>query len=50
MAATDDIVERVRGAADIVQIIGRYVELRKQGRDFIGRCPFHSEKTPSFSV
>jgi len=50
MALPDDIVERIRQAADIVQIVGRYVELRKGGRDFMGCCPFHNEKTPSFSV
>jgi len=45
-----EIVERVRAGADIVQIIGEQVRLNKKGRNFWGLCPFHGEKTPSFSV
>lgn len=43
-------IEEVRNAANIVDIIATYVQLRKRGRNFIGLCPFHSEKTPSFTV
>ena len=48
--AKDDWVERVRAATDIVELIGERVPLRRVGRNFMGRCPFHEEKTPSFSV
>jgi DNA primase len=42
--------DRVRAAADIVRIVGDYVKLRKAGVNLVGLCPFHQEKTPSFSV
>ncbi len=45
-----EIVEQVRQATDIVQIIGEYVRLKKRGRRYLAVCPFHTEKTPSFSV
>lgn len=43
-------IDRVRDASDIVDVVGRYVTLRPAGKDFKGLCPFHEEKTPSFSV
>lgn len=43
-------VDQVRAAADIVKIVGDYVKLRKSGANFVGLCPFHQEKTPSFAV
>ncbi len=43
-------VETVRSAADIVQLVSEYVPLRRSGRRYVGLCPFHEEKTPSFSV
>lgn len=43
-------IEEVRQSADIVSYISRYVRLKKSGRNFLGLCPFHQEKTPSFSV
>ena len=46
----EDIVERIKDRADIVQIIGECVDLKKSGTRFLGRCPFHGEKTPSFTV
>ena len=46
----DEIKNRVRESADIVQVIGECVELKKAGARFTGLCPFHAEKTPSFSV
>ncbi|MCX7780338.1 MAG: DNA primase [Negativicutes bacterium] len=46
----EDFIDRLRSAADIVSIISDYVPLKKKGRNFWGCCPFHNEKTPSFSV
>jgi DNA primase len=46
----DDDVAAVRAASDIVQIVSEYTPLRRVGRQWTGLCPFHSEKTPSFSV
>ena len=45
-----DKIEEVRTRADIVEVIGAHVQLRRAGRNFTGLCPFHNEKTPSFSV
>lgn len=46
----DEAVEAVRQRTDIVELIGRYVKLKKTGTNFVGLCPFHAEKTPSFTV
>ena len=46
----EDTIQEVRDRADIVALIGRYVELKQSGRNWKGRCPFHEEKTPSFNV
>lgn len=46
----DDVVEEVRARADIVGVIGDFVNLKKAGKDFKGLCPFHDERTPSFHV
>ncbi|MCI0512020.1 DNA primase [candidate division KSB1 bacterium] len=43
-------LEQIREATDIVEVISRYLTLTKKGQNFFGLCPFHSEKTPSFSV
>ena len=45
-----DLKERIRSAVDIVEVIGERIPLRKAGKNFIARCPFHTEKTPSFNV
>ena len=47
---SDDTVRRVREAADIVDVVSQYVHLNKRGGAYIGLCPFHNEKTPSFHV
>ncbi len=46
----DDMVEEVRAAADIVDVIGEFVQLKKAGREYKANCPFHEERTPSFYV
>jgi DNA primase len=46
----DQMVEEVRSRADMVEIIGEHVALKRSGKDFKGRCPFHEERTPSFYV
>src|SRR3989339_505316 len=43
-------IEEIRKKSDIVKVISEYVPLRKRGRSHLGLCPFHSEKTPSFTV
>jgi len=50
VAGSDDWVERVRSASDIIEIIGQSVPLKRVGRNWVGRCPFHDDKSPSFSV
>lgn len=50
MQIPENKIEEIRSAADIVDIISEYVPLRKRGKNFIGLCPFHNEKTPSFTV
>ena len=45
-----EIINEVIDRADIVDVVGRYVPLKKQGQNYTGLCPFHNEKTPSFSV
>lgn len=46
----DETLEKIRQHFDIVDVVGQYVQLKKSGRYYFGLCPFHSEKTPSFSV
>jgi DNA primase len=45
-----EIIERVRDASDILDVVSKYVDLKKRGQNYSGLCPFHNEKTPSFSV
>ncbi|MGX1901017.1 DNA primase [Thermolongibacillus altinsuensis] len=46
----EETIESIRRSVDIVEIVSEYVQLKKQGRNYFGLCPFHGEKTPSFSV
>ena len=50
MRIPEQKIEEIRSAADIVDVISGHVHLRKRGKNFIGLCPFHQEKTPSFTV
>jgi len=45
-----DTIDRIRDSAEILDVVSDYVELRRRGRNYFGLCPFHTEKTPSFSV
>ncbi len=47
---SDELVDEVRNSNDIVDVISQYVVLKRSGRNFFGLCPFHREKSPSFSV
>ena len=47
---SDEIIEEVRSSNDIVDVISQYVTLKRSGRNYFGLCPFHKEKSPSFSV
>lgn len=46
----DDIIEKVHDSSDLVNIVSEYLSLKKTGSNYIGLCPFHNEKTPSFTV
>ena len=46
----DEIIDNIREASDITEVIGEHVQLRQNGNSMVGLCPFHEEKTPSFTV
>ena len=50
MAIPQTFIQELLSRADVVDVIGRYVQLKKGGANFMGLCPFHGEKSPSFSV
>ena len=45
-----DTIDQIRDSSEILDVVSDYVELRRRGRNYFGLCPFHPEKTPSFSV
>ncbi|RJQ11142.1 MAG: hypothetical protein C4551_01700, partial [Bacillota bacterium] len=47
---SDSLLDEIRAKADIVSVIGEYVQLKRRGSNHVGLCPFHNEKTPSFTV
>lgn len=47
---SEDVIQKIKDASDIVDIISESVKLKRAGRNYLGLCPFHQEKTPSFSV
>ena len=50
MGIVDDDIQALRAATDIVAVITKYTQLRRSGQRWVGLCPFHGEKSPSFSV
>ena len=50
MMISREIIEEIRSRNDIVELIGSYVNLKRAGANFNGLCPYHSEKSPSFTV
>ncbi len=50
MAISDEDIERIRSTVSIVDVVGQHVQLKRTGRNWVGLCPFHAERTPSFNV
>jgi DNA primase len=50
MSIPQTFIQELLSRTDVVEIVGRYVQLKKGGANFMGLCPFHGEKSPSFSV
>ena len=50
MAIPQSFIQELLARVDVVEVVGRYVQLKKGGANFMGLCPFHGEKSPSFSV
>ena len=47
---SDELIDEIRNSNDIVDVISKYITLKRSGRNFFGLCPFHKEKSPSFAV
>ena len=47
---SENLIEEVRSKSNIADVVSGYVKLQKKGNSYFGLCPFHNEKTPSFSV
>ncbi|HAZ61995.1 MAG TPA: DNA primase, partial [Armatimonadetes bacterium] len=50
MALPEGFMQELKSRSDIADIVSSYVSLRRRGRNLVGLCPFHSEKTPSFNL
>ena len=50
MSIPQTFIQELLSRVDVVDVVGRYVQLKKSGANFMGLCPFHGEKSPSFSV
>jgi len=46
----EELIEKIHDSCDLVDVVSRYVHLKRSGSNFVGLCPFHNEKTPSFTV
>ena len=47
---SQDSIQQILSRIDIVEIVGSFIKLKKRGANYLGLCPFHNEKTPSFTV
>ena len=47
---TAQTIQQITSRIDIIDVVGEFVKLKKRGTNYIGNCPFHNEKTPSFTV